>query len=70
MSLRGTKAKDSLMATVGDEFRAKGVNVALGPVVGPLGRIASSGRNWEGKASCLVSSLESSKILMAPRLLQ
>ncbi|TRX92119.1 hypothetical protein FHL15_006986 [Xylaria flabelliformis] len=33
---------------VGGEFRAKGVNIALGPVVGPLGRIASSGRNWEG----------------------
>ncbi|CAJ2505802.1 Uu.00g131960.m01.CDS01 [Anthostomella pinea] len=30
------------------EFRTKGVNVALGPVVGPLGRIVSSGRNWEG----------------------
>jgi beta-glucosidase len=49
------------------EFRAKGVNVALGPgnnrpliihilnaankelvVVGPLGRIARGGRNWEG----------------------
>ncbi|KAI1473173.1 glycoside hydrolase family 3 protein [Daldinia caldariorum] len=30
------------------EFRAKGVHIALGPVVGPLGRIASSGRNWEG----------------------
>lgn len=30
------------------EFRKKGVNIALGPVVGPLGRIASSGRNWEG----------------------
>ncbi|KAI0442735.1 glycoside hydrolase superfamily [Xylaria telfairii] len=33
---------------MGGEFRAKGVNIALGPVVGPLGRIASSGRNWEG----------------------
>ncbi|TGJ83773.1 hypothetical protein E0Z10_g4987 [Xylaria hypoxylon] len=33
---------------MGGEFRAKGVNVLLGPVVGPLGRIASSGRNWEG----------------------
>lgn len=32
-----------------DEFRTKGVNVALGPVVGPLGRIAEGGRNWEGK---------------------
>ncbi|KAI1077250.1 glycoside hydrolase family 3 protein [Whalleya microplaca] len=30
------------------EFRTKGVHIALGPVVGPLGRIASSGRNWEG----------------------
>ncbi|OAA60386.1 beta-glucosidase [Niveomyces insectorum RCEF 264] len=30
------------------EFRAKGVNVALGPVAGPLGRIAVGGRNWEG----------------------
>ncbi|KAI3324055.1 glycoside hydrolase family 3 protein [Xylariaceae sp. AK1471] len=33
---------------MGGEFRAKGVNIALGPVVGPLGRITSSGRNWEG----------------------
>ncbi|KAI1810855.1 glycoside hydrolase family 3 protein [Poronia punctata] len=33
---------------MGSEFRAKGVNMLLGPVVGPLGRIASSGRNWEG----------------------
>ncbi|KAI1175636.1 glycoside hydrolase family 3 protein [Nemania sp. FL0916] len=33
---------------MGGEFRAKGVNVALGPVVGPLGRVAASGRNWEG----------------------
>ncbi|KAI1410715.1 glycoside hydrolase family 3 protein [Hypoxylon sp. FL1857] len=30
------------------EFRTKGVNIALGPVVGPLGRITTSGRNWEG----------------------
>lgn len=33
---------------MGGEFKAKGVNVALGPVVGPLGRIAEGGRNWEG----------------------
>ena len=33
---------------MGKEFRAKGVNVVLGPVVGPLGKIASGGRNWEG----------------------
>ena len=33
---------------MGAEFKAKGVNVALGPVVGPLGRLAQGGRNWEG----------------------
>lgn len=33
---------------MGSEFRLKGVNIALGPVVGPLGRIAEGGRNWEG----------------------
>lgn len=33
---------------MGGEFKAKGVNVALGPVVGPLGRMAEGGRNWEG----------------------
>lgn len=32
------------------EFRKKGSNIALGPVVGPLGRIAQNGRNWEGFA--------------------
>lgn len=33
---------------MGSEFRGKGVNIALGPVVGPLGRVAEGGRNWEG----------------------
>jgi len=33
---------------MGKEFRAKGVNIALGPVVGPLGRTVLGGRNWEG----------------------
>ena len=33
---------------MGAEFKKKGVNVALGPVVGPIGRIALGGRNWEG----------------------
>jgi beta-glucosidase len=33
---------------MGGEFRAKGANVMLGPVVGPLGRVARGGRNWEG----------------------
>ncbi|ERT00630.1 hypothetical protein HMPREF1624_01857 [Sporothrix schenckii ATCC 58251] len=33
---------------VGQEFYGKGVHAALGPVSGPLGRIARGGRNWEG----------------------
>lgn len=33
---------------MGGEFKRKGVNVALAPVVGPIGRIAKGGRNWEG----------------------
>lgn len=33
---------------IGDEFRGKGVNVYLGPSVGPLGRKPRGGRNWEG----------------------
>jgi beta-glucosidase len=36
---------------MGAEFRRKGVNVALGPVVGPIGRVLTSGRNWEGFGS-------------------
>ncbi|RHZ62505.1 hypothetical protein CDV55_104438 [Aspergillus turcosus] len=39
------KQRATHMAT---EFRKKGVNVILGPVVGPLGRVAEGGRNWEG----------------------
>ncbi|RYP28561.1 hypothetical protein DL767_007167 [Monosporascus sp. MG133] len=37
--------------SMGLEFRAKGVNIALGPVVGPLGRVVTGGRNWEGFAA-------------------
>jgi beta-glucosidase len=33
---------------MGKEFRGKGAHVALGPVVGPLGRSPFGGRNWEG----------------------
>lgn len=36
---------------MGKEFRDKGVNMILGPVVGPLGRVALGGRNWEGFAA-------------------
>lgn len=33
---------------IGAEARGKGVNVQLGPTVGPLGRKPRGGRNWEG----------------------
>ncbi|RAH50363.1 beta-glucosidase [Aspergillus brunneoviolaceus CBS 621.78] len=33
---------------MGQEFHRKGVNLLLGPVVGPIGRVAEGGRNWEG----------------------
>lgn len=32
----------------GREARLKGVNVILGPAMGPLGRMPAGGRNWEG----------------------
>ena len=34
---------------IGEEARALGVHVVLGPSGGPLGKIAHGGRNWEGK---------------------
>ncbi|UZJ55557.1 hypothetical protein CBS101457_004877 [Exobasidium rhododendri] len=33
---------------MGSEFRDKGIDVQLGPVVGPLGRSPEAGRGWEG----------------------
>ncbi|KAI1912713.1 hypothetical protein LOZ12_002609 [Ophidiomyces ophidiicola] len=36
---------------LGEEFRGKGVNIHLGPSVGPLGRKPRGGRNWEGFGS-------------------
>ncbi|KAI1331110.1 glycoside hydrolase family 3 protein [Xylariaceae sp. FL0255] len=36
---------------MGQEFKAKGVNVLLGPNAGPLGRSPLGGRNWEGFSS-------------------
>ncbi|ATY66055.1 beta-glucosidase [Cordyceps militaris] len=38
-------------AAMADEFKKKGVNVLLGPVVGPAWRVTLSGRNWEGFAA-------------------
>ncbi|KAF3902396.1 Beta-glucosidase [Dactylellina cionopaga] len=32
----------------GTEARGKGVNILLGPALGPLGRHVAGGRNWEG----------------------
>lgn len=36
---------------LGKEARGKGVNVLLGPCVGPIGRSPLGGRNWEGFGS-------------------
>ena len=33
---------------MGEEFRGKGIDIQLGPVAGPLGRVPAGGRNWEG----------------------
>lgn len=33
---------------MGTEFRLKGIDIQLGPVVGPIGRAPTGGRNWEG----------------------
>ncbi|CEI38610.1 putative beta-glucosidase A [Fusarium venenatum] len=33
---------------LGTEFKEKGIDIALGPATGPLGRHAAGGRNWEG----------------------
>ncbi|KAF8545191.1 glycoside hydrolase superfamily [Trichophaea hybrida] len=32
----------------GEEARLKGINILLGPSMGPLGRMPAGGRNWEG----------------------
>lgn len=32
---------------LGQEFKAKGINIALGPMMN-MGRVAQGGRNWEG----------------------
>jgi beta-glucosidase-like glycosyl hydrolase len=32
----------------GKEARAKGIHIALGPSMGPFGRLPAGGRNWEG----------------------
>lgn len=39
---------------IGLEARTKGVNILLGPVVGPAGRVVQGGRNWEGNQTHLL----------------
>lgn len=34
---------------IGGEAKIKGVNVLIGPVVGPIGRVVEGGRNYEGE---------------------
>ncbi|KAF3155651.1 hypothetical protein TWF569_009013 [Orbilia oligospora] len=49
--LGATWDKDLMRAqgvAMGEEFRGKGVNIALAPVSGALGKIPQAGRNWEG----------------------
>ncbi|RDL36358.1 Glycoside hydrolase [Venustampulla echinocandica] len=36
---------------IGEEAKGLGVHVQLGPVAGPLGKIPTGGRNWEGFAA-------------------
>lgn len=52
---------------MGGEFKRKGVNMLLGPVVGPLGRVVEGGRNWEGKFE--ISRVERDGWLISHRLL-
>lgn len=46
------------------EFRRKGVNILLGPMVGPLGRVVEGGRNFEGEQhiGCLATTM---RLIMA-----
>ena len=38
---------------MGAEHAGKGVDVQLGPVAGPIGRVPEGGRNWEGLCNAL-----------------
>ncbi|OJD34359.1 glycoside hydrolase family 3 protein [Diplodia corticola] len=54
ITVGATWNKDLMYArgeAIGEEFRGKGVNIHLGPTVGPLGRKPRGGRNWEGFGS-------------------
>lgn len=47
---------------IGEEFRGKGANVYLGPVVSPLGRKPRDGRSWEGFGADPVLSAKSASL--------
>lgn len=34
---------------IGEEAKQLGIHVMLGPVAGPLGKVVTGGRNWEGE---------------------
>jgi len=44
---------------MGSEHRGKGVDMQLGPVAGPIGRVPAGGRNWEGKSEIQCPRLRS-----------
>lgn len=51
ITVGATWNKDLMYArglALGLEARGKGVNIQLGPTVGPIGRKPRGGRNWEG----------------------
>lgn len=64
-------------AAMGEEYHAKGINVALAPVAGPLGRVARGGRNWEGLSAdpylagigmgAITKGIQSSGVIATPK---
>ncbi|KAJ3345069.1 hypothetical protein HDU91_007475 [Kappamyces sp. JEL0680] len=46
---------------MGEEFRGKGINVALGPMMN-IGRVAAGGRNWEGQGGDPYLAAESARL--------
>ncbi|SMR50514.1 unnamed protein product [Zymoseptoria tritici ST99CH_1E4] len=51
LTVGATFDKELMLAygeALGEEYHGKGINIALLPVAGPLGRTARGGRNWEG----------------------
>lgn len=51
-----TRLARARASSLGREARIKGVNVLLGPAIGPLGRVVTGGRNWEGKLDIFPTS--------------